>query len=224
MASHNMRKVSNEGIGYSVVDLNDVRHVFATAVPRCGQTVREQADEVVGRVDGNFMGAGHADTWVAEHADEMLDRVFVGQRVAALQHADVGARVGEEHIDGRGLALPLGLHEEPDLGMAGRVGLSNGDRLVGAAAGDDDNFDDIDFAQVLGQQRIQQPPDVGLLVIGRHAYAALYDRVALLQPCASVWCACCARALEFWRGKANDACLSRSERSRQAVIIAAFAR
>ena len=34
MAAHTIRKVSREGIGYSTVDLGDVRHVFAAAVPR----------------------------------------------------------------------------------------------------------------------------------------------------------------------------------------------
>ena len=34
MAAHTIRKVSHGGIGYSVVDLADVRHVFVAAVPR----------------------------------------------------------------------------------------------------------------------------------------------------------------------------------------------
>ncbi len=37
-----VRKHSIEGVGYSVVELNDVRHVFASAVPRRGQTLSEQ--------------------------------------------------------------------------------------------------------------------------------------------------------------------------------------
>jgi len=38
-----MRKQSHAGIGYSVVELQDVRHVFAAAVPRRGQSTEEQA-------------------------------------------------------------------------------------------------------------------------------------------------------------------------------------
>ncbi len=47
MASHTVRKVSQAGIGYSVVELNDVRHVFAAAVPRCGGSLRQQAGDAL---------------------------------------------------------------------------------------------------------------------------------------------------------------------------------
>jgi enamine deaminase RidA (YjgF/YER057c/UK114 family) len=47
MADHTIRKVSNSGVGYSVVDLNDVRHVFAAAMPRAGSTFDQQADDVL---------------------------------------------------------------------------------------------------------------------------------------------------------------------------------
>ncbi|MHC4398843.1 MAG: Rid family hydrolase [Planctomycetota bacterium] len=42
-----IRKESSEGIGYSVVELNDVRHVFASAVPRSGKTLDEQAQDAL---------------------------------------------------------------------------------------------------------------------------------------------------------------------------------
>jgi enamine deaminase RidA (YjgF/YER057c/UK114 family) len=51
MASHTIRKVSNQGIGYSVVDLNDVRHVFASAVPRHGGTLHEQTDDALRTIE-----------------------------------------------------------------------------------------------------------------------------------------------------------------------------
>jgi len=38
-----IRKCSSAGIGYSVVELQDVRHVYAAAVPRTGQTLHQQA-------------------------------------------------------------------------------------------------------------------------------------------------------------------------------------
>lgn len=47
MATHTIQKVSHIGIGYSVVELNDVRHVFAAAVPRCGGSLQEQADDAL---------------------------------------------------------------------------------------------------------------------------------------------------------------------------------
>jgi len=36
-----LRKESSDRIGYSVADLNDVRHVFAAAVSRRGETLNE---------------------------------------------------------------------------------------------------------------------------------------------------------------------------------------
>lgn len=51
MATHSIRKVSCAGTGYSVVDLNDVRHVFASAVPRCGGTLRQQAEDALRTIE-----------------------------------------------------------------------------------------------------------------------------------------------------------------------------
>ena len=42
-----IQKFSNHGIGYSVVDWSDVRHVFAAAVPRRGTTLAEQTDDAL---------------------------------------------------------------------------------------------------------------------------------------------------------------------------------
>jgi len=42
-----IRKCSSAGVGYSVVELQDVRHVYAAAVPRTGQTLYEQAHDAL---------------------------------------------------------------------------------------------------------------------------------------------------------------------------------
>jgi enamine deaminase RidA (YjgF/YER057c/UK114 family) len=42
-----IRKVSSDGVGYSVVELNDHRHVFAAAIPRSGTTLREQTEDAL---------------------------------------------------------------------------------------------------------------------------------------------------------------------------------
>jgi enamine deaminase RidA (YjgF/YER057c/UK114 family) len=47
MAAHTIRKLSDEGIGYSAVELADVRHVFAAAVPRRGSTLSQQAHDAL---------------------------------------------------------------------------------------------------------------------------------------------------------------------------------
>ncbi len=46
-----MRKVSKDGIGYTVVGLNDVRHIFAVAVPRAGTTLQEQAKDALRTIE-----------------------------------------------------------------------------------------------------------------------------------------------------------------------------
>ncbi len=47
MADHTIRKLSHSAVGYSVVDLNDVRHVFAAATPCSGTTFDQQADDAL---------------------------------------------------------------------------------------------------------------------------------------------------------------------------------
>ena len=46
-ASLAIQKFSSRGIGYSVADWSNVRHVFAAAVPRRGTTLAEQADDAL---------------------------------------------------------------------------------------------------------------------------------------------------------------------------------
>jgi enamine deaminase RidA (YjgF/YER057c/UK114 family) len=58
MAAHTIRKISHEGVGYSVVELNDVRHVFAAAVPRRGETLRRQADDALRTIEAVIQEEG----------------------------------------------------------------------------------------------------------------------------------------------------------------------
>jgi pSer/pThr/pTyr-binding forkhead associated (FHA) protein len=46
-----IQKFSNHGIGYSVADWSDVRHVFAAAVPRRGTTLAEQTDDALRTIE-----------------------------------------------------------------------------------------------------------------------------------------------------------------------------
>ncbi|OHB71110.1 MAG: hypothetical protein A2V70_04055 [Planctomycetes bacterium RBG_13_63_9] len=46
-----LRKVSSDGIGFAVVQLNDTRHVVASAVPRRGEDLREQARDALGTIE-----------------------------------------------------------------------------------------------------------------------------------------------------------------------------
>lgn len=46
-----IRKESNAGVGYSVVDLNGARHVFASAVPRNGGDLQQQAHDALRTIE-----------------------------------------------------------------------------------------------------------------------------------------------------------------------------
>ena len=78
MAAHAMCKASHQGIGFATVELFDIRHVLATAVPRCGCTLREQAEDALHRLDVVFRAEGarqsviHQTVFLAEpgHIDE----------------------------------------------------------------------------------------------------------------------------------------------------------
>jgi hypothetical protein len=108
----------------------------------------EQPDDVVGRVDRHLLRADHAHIRVAEHAHHVLDGVFVRQRVAALQHADVTQCAAlQEQVDGAGLALAPFLLDQLDARVLRHVFLDNLHRAVGAGAGDDDDLGDLDLVQ-----------------------------------------------------------------------------
>lgn len=59
-----MRKVSCEGIGYSVAELNKVRHIFANAAPRKGTTLREQAEDALRTISAAMAEEGSRDAIV----------------------------------------------------------------------------------------------------------------------------------------------------------------
>jgi len=46
-----IRKQSSNGIGYSIVELNDVRHIFAAAAPRNGGSLAEQTRDALRTIE-----------------------------------------------------------------------------------------------------------------------------------------------------------------------------
>ena len=46
-----IRKESSDGVGYSVVEVNGVSHIFAAAVPRTGETLAEQAHDALRTIE-----------------------------------------------------------------------------------------------------------------------------------------------------------------------------
>jgi len=117
MAAFSIRKVSNEGIGYSVVDLNDVRHVFAIAVPRSGVTLGEQAADALGtieavaREEGSRGAIVHQTVFLANDQDtgecRRIIRDFYGKDLPATSY------VPQPPCEGKLLAIEcLGVGQE----------------------------------------------------------------------------------------------------------------
>ena len=51
MAAHAICRASHRGIGFATVELNDIRQVFATAIPQRGCTLREQTEDALQSLD-----------------------------------------------------------------------------------------------------------------------------------------------------------------------------
>ncbi len=56
MSAHAMCKTSHQGTGLATVELNDIHHVFASAIPQCGGTLRQQAENALQDLD-DVLGA-----------------------------------------------------------------------------------------------------------------------------------------------------------------------
>ena len=89
--------------------------------------------------------------------------------------------MGQEDVDRGGLALAPGLGKELDERVFGGIRLDDRDGVVGARAGDDDDLNDLDVARMLRQQRLQQPADVRLFVVGGDADAAAQLWLVVIQ-------------------------------------------
>ena len=135
MATHAIRKVAYEGRGYSVVDLNDVRHVFAAATPRRGTTLRQQADDALRTIaaviseEGSLGSIIHQAVFVADvnQIDEcrQIIRDFYGSelpatsyipqppcegKLLAIEALGVGREKGQVEIERLGEQLVVARH------------------------------------------------------------------------------------------------------------------
>ena len=61
-----IRKVCSEGVGYSVVDLNDVRHIFACAVPEEGSNLSELSRDALHTIEAVIRDEGALGTIVRQ--------------------------------------------------------------------------------------------------------------------------------------------------------------
>jgi enamine deaminase RidA (YjgF/YER057c/UK114 family) len=73
-----IRHESTQGIGYSVVELNGVRHIFAAAVPRQGVTLREQTRDALRTIDRVIAEEGTRDSIVSQ-AVFIADAGLIGE-------------------------------------------------------------------------------------------------------------------------------------------------
>jgi enamine deaminase RidA (YjgF/YER057c/UK114 family) len=126
MATHTIHKSSQAGIGYSVVELNDVRHVFAAAVPRRGLTLRQQADDALRTIEAVIQEQGTRGSIVHQAVfvpnvnliDEcrQIIRDFYGKEMPATSY------IPQPPCEGKLLAIEaLGIGRDPQAGAPGEV-------------------------------------------------------------------------------------------------------
>jgi len=68
-----IRKESSEGVGYSIVDLHGVRHIYAAAVPRSGHTLRQQARDALRTIEQVIQREGSPGS-IVEQAVFLADK------------------------------------------------------------------------------------------------------------------------------------------------------
>ena len=132
-----MRKVARDGIGYSVVELTDVRHVFAAAVPHNGSTLEEQVEDALRTIEAVIDEEGtrgsivHQAVFVADAAsvktckrlihdfygDQLPATTYVQQRpcagkLLAIEALGVGSRDKEVQIDRISEELVIASHND----------------------------------------------------------------------------------------------------------------
>ncbi len=130
-----IRKISSDGVGYSVVDLSDVRHIFAAAVPRKGETLQEQAQDALETIEAVICDEGSWGSIVKQavfYSDfEQLDELrrimsefygpdlpattYVPQhpcdgKLLAIEALGVGQGCGEVEIERRNEHLVIARH------------------------------------------------------------------------------------------------------------------
>jgi enamine deaminase RidA (YjgF/YER057c/UK114 family) len=132
-----IRKESSEGIGYSVVELHGVRHIFAAAVPRAGVALREQAEDALQTIRRVMEEEGTRGAIVQQavflrepgrldeyrriihdfYGDELPATTYVPQRpcegkLLAIEALGVGRRPGEVQIERLSEQLVITRHNE----------------------------------------------------------------------------------------------------------------
>ncbi|MCX7426389.1 MAG: Rid family hydrolase [Planctomycetia bacterium] len=132
-----IRKESSAGIGYSVVEINGVRHVFAAAVPRTGTDLAHQLHDALGTIEAVIDEEGTRGSIVKQSvflrdADQIgqcrrLIKAFYGRELPAttyvpqapcqgkllsIEACGVGRRPGEVEIERRGERVVITRHND----------------------------------------------------------------------------------------------------------------
>ncbi len=135
MAVQTVQKVSRDGIGYSIVELHDTRHIFAAAAPVAGVTLAEQAEDALKTIEAVVSEHGargsivHQAVFVRDvHSIEQcreIMRKFYGSEMPAtsyipqppcdgklisIEALGVGQGTGEVEIDRRSEQLVITRH------------------------------------------------------------------------------------------------------------------
>ncbi len=130
-----VRKCSSAGIGYSIVDLQDVRHVYAAAVPRSGHTLEQQAHDALKTLEAVIQEEGtkgsivHQAVFLSDlhqtdqcrqimrefYGEELPATTYVPQhpcegKLLAIEALGVGRGFGEVQIERRSEQMVITRH------------------------------------------------------------------------------------------------------------------
>jgi len=132
-----IRRESSDGIGYCVVELHGVRHIFAVAIPRTGTTLGEQAQDALRTIHRVIAEEGSRGSIVQQavfladktrtdecreimrafYRDELPATTYVPQhpcegKLLSIEALGVGQRPGEVQIERRSEQLVIARHSD----------------------------------------------------------------------------------------------------------------
>src|SRR5207247_9555205 len=105
-------------------------------------------------------------------AQQGIDFAVLDQHVCAYHEEDGRSCCAEKEVDGRGLAFAPLLYDQAQAGIVtGNVG-DDGDSLIPAPTGHDDQLGDVPDREVLVENGLDRGGNVGRLVVRHNADAA----------------------------------------------------
>ena len=153
-------------------DLAQLRRLPRQAIVHPPEEVHGVPEKGAVVVHRDRVPADHADRGIVEMRQESVDRALLDHDVGADHEQDRRPRRGNEDVDRRRLAFAALLHDQPEPRLACCDVSNDRRRRIGASAGYDDEFLDMNGGQALPQNRVNRDGNIRLLVVRHDADAA----------------------------------------------------